>query len=165
MAGFVENLNQVAQRLTPTTVANINLVVTQVVPNMAEILLADDNAVIATQKAALTAADVLTTHADVVLTHTDVNTTHADVVLTHADVVLTHADVVLTHADVVTTIAQANAAILASNNAQVASLITSAYGNIDWAGFVYNDGELLVNYFSSSASTPSLVDGEFIITY
>lgn len=158
MAGFVENLNQVAQGLTPTTVANINLVVTHVVPNMAEILLADDNAVIATQKAALTAADVLTTHADVVLTHTDV-------VLTHADVVLTHADVVLTHADVVTTIAQANAAILASNNAKVASLITSAYGNIDWAGFVYNDGELLVNYFSSSASTPSLVDGEFIITY
>ena len=156
--GFVENLNQAAQGLTPTNIANINAVVSQVVPNMAEILLADNNAIIATQNATLTAADVVATHADVVLTH-------ADVVLTHADVVTTNANAASASASATTAATQANAAILASNNAQVASLITSAYGNIDWAGFVYNDGDLIVNYFSSSASTPSLVDGEFIITY
>ena len=156
--GFVENVNQVAQGLTPTFITNVNAVVAQVVPNIDEILLADNNAIIATQNAALTAADVVSTHADVVLTH-------ADVVLTHADVVTTNANAASASASAATATTQANAAILASNNAQVASLITSAYGNIDWAGFVYNDGELLVNYFSSSASIPSLVDGEFIITY
>lgn len=149
--GFVENVNTLAQGMTPTAIANTQLIVDTVVPHMTEILLADDNAVIATAKAAEATADVILTH--------------ADVVLTHADVVLTHADVITTNADAVVCTTQANAAILASNEAQVASLITSAYGNVDWAGFVHNDGELLVNYFSSSASVPSLVDGEFILTY
>jgi hypothetical protein len=56
----------------------------------------------------------------------------------------------------------------ASTSAQTAksySDVLSAYGNVDWASFIYNDGELIVSYFSTSSFTPSIVDGEFILTY
>jgi hypothetical protein len=163
--GFVENINTLAVGMSPANIANMQVIIDTVVPYMPEVLLAGDNAIIATTKAAEATADVVLTHADVATTNSDVVLTHADVVLTHEDVALTHANVVITNADVVTCTTQANAAILASNSAQVDSLVVSAYGNLDWAGFIYNDGELIVNYFNSSTSTPSLVDGEFIITY
>ena len=40
-----------------------------------------------------------------------------------------------------------------------------AVAGIDFASFSMADGELIVGYYDSSASTPSIVDGEFIITY
>jgi hypothetical protein len=40
-----------------------------------------------------------------------------------------------------------------------------AVAGIDFASFSMIDGELVVGYYDSSASTPSIVDGEFIITY
>ena len=60
---------------------------------------------------------------------------------------------------------QANAAITASNSSQVSAIITNAYANINWAGFRYVDGELLVDYFNTTTSTPSLVNGELILTW
>lgn len=43
--------------------------------------------------------------------------------------------------------------------------IVNAYTNIDFGGFSVNDGDLIVDYFDNAYSVPSLVDGEFIITY
>ena len=43
--------------------------------------------------------------------------------------------------------------------------IVNAFTNIDFGGFSVNDGELIVDYFDNAYSVPSLVDGEFIITY
>jgi hypothetical protein len=40
-----------------------------------------------------------------------------------------------------------------------------AVAGIDFASFSTVDGELIVGYYDSNASTPSIVDGEFIITY
>lgn len=45
------------------------------------------------------------------------------------------------------------------------ALVSAAYANMDWAGFSLSDGELIVSYTSGATSLPSLVDGEFIITY
>ena len=43
--------------------------------------------------------------------------------------------------------------------------IVMAVANIDFAGFEIVDGELLTAYIDSATSTPSIVDGEFVITY
>ena len=43
--------------------------------------------------------------------------------------------------------------------------IVNAFTNIDFGGFSINDGDLIVDYFDNAYSVPSLVDGEFIITY
>ena len=114
-------------------------------------LVSDANKTATNADVLLTHADVVTTHADVVLTGNDVETTNSNVILTGLDVLTTHADVVLTHADVDTVSAQA--------------LIINAYGNIEWAGFSTVDSELIVSYFDSATSVPSIVDGDFIITY
>ena len=45
------------------------------------------------------------------------------------------------------------------------ALVAAAYANMEWAGFSLSDGELIVSYTSGATSLPSLVDGEFIITY
>ena len=134
----------VQSNLTATNINNIAAVVDQVVPNMAEILLADNNAVIATTKASEASVS-------------------AAAALVNRNV--TDADVVLTHADVVTSTYQANLAITASNSSQASAIITNAYANINWAGFRYVDGELLVDYFNTTTSTPSLVNGELILTW
>lgn len=52
-----------------------------------------------------------------------------------------------------------------ANSAQSSALIAAAYANMEWAGFSLSDGELVVTYTSGATSLPSLVDGEFIITY
>lgn len=52
-------------------------------------------------------------------------------------------------------------AIIATEKAQ----IVQALANIDWVGFDIVDGELVVTTADGSSATPSLVDGEFIITY
>jgi len=169
ISGFIDNVNTNATNITAintntanivaintvasmtanvTTVANRSLdiaaVVYQVIPNMAEILLADNNAVIATTKASEASVS-------------------AAAALVNRNV--TDADVVLTHADVVTSTYQANLAITASNSSQASAIITNAYANINWAGFRYVDGELLVDYFNTTTSTPSLVNGELILTW
>ena len=43
--------------------------------------------------------------------------------------------------------------------------IVNAFTNIDFGGFSVLDGELIVDYFDNAYSVPSLIDGEFIITY
>ena len=43
--------------------------------------------------------------------------------------------------------------------------IVNAFTNIDFGGFSVTDVELIVDYFDNAYSVPSLVDGEFIITY
>ena len=43
--------------------------------------------------------------------------------------------------------------------------IVMAVANIDFANFEIVDGELLTTYTDSATSTPSIVDGEFVITY
>ncbi len=40
-----------------------------------------------------------------------------------------------------------------------------AIGGIDFADFSLVDGNLIVGYYDPETSTPSIVDGEFIITY
>lgn len=61
-----------------------------------------------------------------------------------------------------------NAQISASGSASSAlssATIAAAYANMEWANFSLSDGELIVGYTSGATSIPSLVDGEFIITY
>ena len=43
--------------------------------------------------------------------------------------------------------------------------IVMSVANIDFANFEIVDGELLTTYIDSATSTPSIVDGEFVITY
>ena len=43
--------------------------------------------------------------------------------------------------------------------------IVMAVANIDFAGFEIVDGELLAAYIDSATGTPSIIDGEFVITY
>ena len=43
--------------------------------------------------------------------------------------------------------------------------IVMSVANIDFANFEIVDGELLAAYIDSATSTPSIVDGEFVITY
>jgi len=42
---------------------------------------------------------------------------------------------------------------------------TLAVAGIDYASFSMADGELIVGYYDETASVPSIVDGEFILTY
>lgn len=60
---------------------------------------------------------------------------------------------------------QANIAISAGGSAQAYAVACAAYANINWAGFTVTDGDLIVNYASGLTSVPSLVDGDFLITY
>lgn len=46
-----------------------------------------------------------------------------------------------------------------------AATTAAAYANMEWASFAVSDGDLIVSYVSGATSLPSLVDGEFIITY
>ena len=43
--------------------------------------------------------------------------------------------------------------------------IVMSVANIDFANFEIVDGELLAAYIDSATSVPSIVDGEFVITY
>ncbi len=59
----------------------------------------------------------------------------------------------------------ADAAELSKTLAQDASSSVLAAAGIDFGSFTVIDGELTVGYYDEEASTPSVVDGEFIITY
>lgn len=65
----------------------------------------------------------------------------------------------------VTAVAQASQAQASQSAALSYSLISAAYANMEWAGFSVSDGELIVSYTDGATSLPSLVDGDFIITY
>ena len=60
---------------------------------------------------------------------------------------------------------KAQEALVSANNAQASAIVASAYANMDWAGFSVVDGDLIVAYADGLTSLPSLVDGDFIITY
>jgi hypothetical protein len=53
----------------------------------------------------------------------------------------------------------------AAQQAEQSAIVASAYANINWGGFTVTDGDLIVSYANGATSIPSLVDGEFIITY
>jgi len=55
--------------------------------------------------------------------------------------------------------------ISSASSAQNSALVSAAFANIEWAGFSLSDGELIVTYTNGATSVPSLVDGEFIISY
>jgi len=100
----IANVNTVSTNIinvdtTATNIANINSVAATVVPNIVEILLADDNAVTATTQAGIATTKANEASADADQTALDRIATTADKVATNADVVLTHADVLLTHTD------------------------------------------------------------------
>ena len=69
----------------------------------------------------------------------------------------------------------AESALAAANSATAAASslaetenyaeIVMSVANIDFANFEIVDGELLTTYIDSATSTPSIVDGEFVITY
>lgn len=56
-------------------------------------------------------------------------------------------------------------AVSASISAESSSNIAAALANIDYSSFTVVDGELIVSYVDLANSVPSLVDGEFILTY
>lgn len=59
----------------------------------------------------------------------------------------------------------ATQAIAAKNDITGASEEVLALSGIDFGSFSVANGELIVGYFDPTASIPSIVDGEFIITY
>lgn len=86
------------------------------------------------------------------------------------------AQVVAVASNTVTKATEAAASALAAANsatAAAASLtetesyaeIVMSVANIDFANFEIVDGELLATYIDSATSVPSIVDGEFVITY
>lgn len=66
-------------------------------------------------------------------------------------------------ADIATS--QAGISLASGNSALASALICAAYANMEWAGFTVSDGDLNVTYTDGASSTPSLVDGDFLITY
>ena len=56
-------------------------------------------------------------------------------------------------------------AVAASISAESSSNVAAALANIDYSSFTVVDGELIVSYVDLANSVPSLVDGEFILTY
>ena len=64
-----------------------------------------------------------------------------------------------------TAMTKAQEAVVSASNAEASALTAGAYANIEWGGFSVVDGELIVTYVNGLTSTPSLVDGDFIITY
>lgn len=86
------------------------------------------------------------------------------------------AQVVAVASNTVTKATEAAASALAAANSATAAAtslaetenyaeIVMAVANIDFANFEIVDGELLTTYIDSATSTPSIVDGEFVITY
>lgn len=62
-------------------------------------------------------------------------------------------------------ITKAQEAVVSASNASSSAVIANAYANVNYGGFSINDGELIVTYNNLATSVPSLVDGDFIITY
>jgi hypothetical protein len=103
--------------------------------------------------------------ADATQTALDRTATGNDRVATGGDVNQTALDRVATGNDAATATTQAGIATTKAGEASADALIVNAYSTIDWAGFNTVDGELIVTYFDSSLSTPSIVNGDFILTY
>ena len=59
---------------------------------------------------------------------------------------------------------QATIAINSASQANASAQVCAAYANMQWTGFGVTDGELIVSIADASVSTPSIMDGEFIIT-
>jgi len=104
------------------------------------------------------------------LANANISTDNATTATTQAGIATTKAGEALAsknsaEASATTATTKAIEAVVSASNAQASALIVNAYANLDWAGFTVSDGELIVEYFNSSLSTPSLVDGELILTY
>ena len=145
-----------------TAVANhiseIISVAVQVVPNLPEILLADNNAATATAQAntATIKAGEASDSASSAASSANTATTQAGIATTRASEA---------SASATTATEQATLSATKASDASASALVASAYANINWAGFSVSDGELIVTYADGLTSTPSIVDGDFIITY
>ena len=53
----------------------------------------------------------------------------------------------------------------AAASASTSAIVCAAYASIDYAGFTVIDGELIATLTDAATATPSIVDGEFILTY
>ena len=95
------------------------------------------------------------------------NISNVDTVASNmSSVVSVKQDVVPNLAAILATPQKALEAANSANSASASALALNAYKNLDWAGFTVNsNSELLVDIFNGATSTPSLVDGDFIITY
>ena len=100
------------------------------------------------------------------------NASQASRLVSDANKIATNADVIITNADALTSTTQAGIAtaqaVIATAKASEATanaIAASAYANINWAGFSLADGNLIVSYADGLTSLPSLVDGNFILTY
>jgi hypothetical protein len=62
---FVENVNILANAMSPATMSKIQIIIDTVIPNLQEILQADNNAKIAIEKAAEATADVELIRSDI----------------------------------------------------------------------------------------------------
>lgn len=108
--------------LVGTDIVNVNSVATTVVPNIAEILLADDNAAIATTKASEASASAAAALVSEGLTEADKVQTGLDRTATNADVVTTNADVVTTNADAATATTKASESLTSANASEASRL-------------------------------------------
>jgi hypothetical protein len=61
-------------------------------------------------------------------------------------------------------ISEANA-VAAASSAQDSAELSLAVANLDFGSFSISDGELSTTYLDTAVSTPSIQDGDFIITY
>jgi hypothetical protein len=100
--------------------------------------------------------------ADFVITDITVGVTASQVAIDAANA---HADALTSGINATVSTNQANLAIDAANSATNSAQVAAACTNIEWAGFSISDGDLIVTYANGATSIPSLVNGEFIITY
>ena len=121
-------------------------------------LVSDANAAIATTKAAEALASANASQASRLVSDANKIATNADVIITNADALTS-----TTQAGIAT--AQAVIATAKASEATANAIAASAYANINWAGFSLADGNLIVSYADGLTSLPSLVDGNFILTY
>lgn len=52
-----------------------------------------------------------------------------------------------------------------ASSASTSAIVCAAFASVDYAGFSVVDGELIATLTDAATATPSIVDGEFILTY
>jgi len=75
------------------------------------------------------------------------------------------AQVVLAEAQVALAKTQALLSANSANESALSATASAASANISYADFQVTDGDLIVGYYDPLISVPSIVDGDFIITY
>lgn len=172
----------IAVASSPTEIADLNAppsIIQSVIDNMTDILNVSNHSaqidVVSTNISniqAVSANDVNISivaddidNIDIISTNiSSVNTVATNIV--GLNTVVTNIDeILLADENAIIATTKASESLFSANNARASALVAGAYANINWAGFSVSDGDLIVYYADGSTSTPSLADGEFIITY